>query len=98
MRTVHGRAFVKQNNKGITATQCNTVQHSATHCNALQRTATQCITLQLFFILSTYLSIYISIVLSMYLYTHTLRWSWHVFKKKNEIPKMALAEQNNKGL
>ena len=29
-----------------TATQCNTLQHTATHCNSLQHTATHCNTLQ----------------------------------------------------
>ena len=30
----------------ITATYCNTLQHTATHCNTLQHTATHCNTLQ----------------------------------------------------
>ena len=30
----------------ITATHCNTLQHTATHCNTLQHTATHCNTLQ----------------------------------------------------
>jgi len=30
----------------LTATHCNTLQHTATHCNTLQHTATQCNTLQ----------------------------------------------------
>ena len=30
----------------LTATHCNTLQHTATHCNTLQHTATHCNTLQ----------------------------------------------------
>jgi len=30
----------------VTATHCNTLEHTATHCNALQHTATHCNTLQ----------------------------------------------------
>ena len=42
--TLYGRdAFIRA---CITATHCNTLQHTATHCNTLQHTAAHCYTLQ----------------------------------------------------
>ena len=40
------RGRVSSLQKMLTATHCNTLQHTAAHCNTLQHTATHCNTLQ----------------------------------------------------
>jgi len=62
---------VGQRAQCMTATHCNTLQHTATHCNTLQHTATHCNTLQRLCSVAQCMSTYSN-------YINVFKWYWRI--------------------